>query len=574
MNDEEDKEVPQPKKNIPPFLFGIIVFFLVVIFFFVLATLRTNAIWADDRDILIVLKNTVYTPSFVEQVKLLFAQHNVHRVVLTRTLFFVLQKLLSLKLTYLMYVGDLFYLGVFYLLYRLFRTHKNLPVSYFLPVVFLMLSLINISNAVWAMAAVQNIGVQFFVVMTIYGLVKKQPLYLIFIWATLACLTSLTGFLAWGLIIAYFLFKRQFKSARITTLASILIFIGYKIGMEKAIDINYTRLFTSFPENLIHLSAFIGQLFLIEVPKILFRGFYLESLIIVGLATLVCFYMCYEFIIILREHGTINPISEATILYFIFLIICGFMSLVIILNTENSFFKRELVFVPSRYIIHSLIFFCFLYLSIIHRFSKKAVFHLSLFIATCINIGHGYANFDTYLKRKKLTELDYYYVNNHGVLYSHLEREGYYIPCQSCLSDIYNPLESKGAVLSPNKIVSFEGAKNYPNRQHQFPLKFIDEDYYYYKGLSIETQESVEYVMLYNGANTYVLPTYRVKNTPRNALKEFSYFQNKHVGSILLNKMKPGTYKVALFNKSASKFFSETPYKVKITDDKTSAEVI
>jgi hypothetical protein len=535
--------------------------------------LRVNCVWADDVDILRTLKETVYADSITEQLGLLFKQYNVHRVPVTRAVFLLLQQTIGLKMIHIMYVGDVMYLGILYLFFRLFRKGKSISLVYFLPVAVAMLSLANIKNATWAMASIQNIGVQFFVMLTIYALVKNRSIGFVVLAAVLASLTSLTGFISWGLVVLYYLFTKEFKKAAFALLIGVVIYISYKVGMEKAIDQGYFGLLLDFPTNLIHVTVFMGQLFLITAPKLAFKGLFLENVLLVMAMGGVLVYMVREIFQAMKKRFATTDIAAATILYFIFMMVCGVMSLVVILNSEDSFFGRVEIKIPDRYIIHSLIFFNLFYLSVVSRKRGKLILTVGLLVSLAVNIGHAYANVDTFLKRKKLAQVDYFYLNNHDVLYSHLQSEGYYISCASCVDEIFEPLEEKGAVLFSNVRDSFDSVTKYSKRPLTSALNFINEDYYYYKGLTIETNQAAEYFMLRNAENVYILPTYQIRNSPRNVIKEFAYFQQKKQGSILLNKIKAGTYDLLLFSEKDGKYFTSTNYKLTVTGANAFVEV-
>lgn len=547
---------------------------LVVLFLVTINFLRANFVWADDVDILRTLKETVYASTITEQFVLLFKQHNVHRVPVTRGIFFLLQQSIGLKMVHIMYIADVFYFGILALFYLLFRQEKRISLFYFLPVAIAMLSLANIKNATWAMASIQNIGVQFFVVLCIYALVKKRSVVFVIGAAAVASLTSLTGFIVWGLAAFYYFFTKEFRRAAIVTFVALMLYFTYKIGMEKAIDQGYMKLLLDFPANLVHVSAFVGQLFLITTPKLLFKGIFIENLLLVITMLGVFAYMIRLLLLYaVNRTSVLSDIAVATILYFIFIGLCGVMSLVIILNSDNSFFTRAEIKIPDRYIIHSLIFFCFFYLLLVSGKSKKATFIIGLLLAVAVNVGHAYANFDTFLKRKKLAEVDYFYLKHHGVFYSHLEKEGYYIACESCLNTIFEPLEKQGAQLFPNYKTNFDEISAYERKSLKSELNFVDEDYYYFKGLTVQTEQPTDYFILKSEKNTYVLPSYQNRNSPRNAVKKLSYFSPTNHGSIFLSKVEPGTYTLSLFSEKSGKCFILTNYKLHVKDADTFVKV-
>ncbi len=125
--------------------------------------------------------------SFLEAIKLFFAQHNEHRIVLTRLLAWFITLLNgSLDFKTLAFLGNLFLLGILYVLWQYFKS-KGHSVWLFLPIIPILFHFRLWENTYWGMASVQNFGVVFFMLLCFWQFNQhKIP----FLFSFLAVFTS------------------------------------------------------------------------------------------------------------------------------------------------------------------------------------------------------------------------------------------------------------------------------------------------------------------------------------------------------------------------------------------------
>jgi len=215
--------------TIRPILTGLALLFPV---FLVAAAVLTYAVNLPYWDDYIVHEHLMYIKSVnvpLQKVRHLFDQHWEHRIVWTRSIFFLYYKLTgSLNyygLTLLGSGGLLLLLLLFFLAFR--RT--RLPLYYFLPVPFLIATLQSHENLIWAMASLQNFYVLVFVLGACYGLANRSRIGfgIAMALAVLASFTSGNGFLVFPAGAAVLLLRRHYRQLGIWLLTGALSVIGY-----------------------------------------------------------------------------------------------------------------------------------------------------------------------------------------------------------------------------------------------------------------------------------------------------------------------------------------------------------
>ncbi|RRB07131.1 hypothetical protein [Larkinella rosea] len=170
----------------------------------------------------------------------LFDQHWEHRIVWTRSLFFLYYKLTG-QLNYynLTLVGFSGLVLLVAILYGAFRKTR-LPLFYFLPVPFLLLNLQSHENLIWAMASIQNFYILVFALGAFYMLAypTRRAFGVALLLAVLGSFTSGNGFLIF-MIGAFLLFwQHQYRRG--------ICWLLVGLGCVIAYFFNYNRV-TFFP---------------------------------------------------------------------------------------------------------------------------------------------------------------------------------------------------------------------------------------------------------------------------------------------------------------------------------------
>lgn len=182
--------------------------------------------WDDYDAILKFVIDFTKTESIIEKIRLLFAQHNEHRIALVRIsslLMFYINGTINFKGIILL--GNLFLLLITGVLFLSFQKESSKDLYYFIPVSFFIFQLLNFENSVWAMATLQNFGVLTMALLSAYFLSKRSAKHFIFacVFAVAATFSSGNGMLIFmaGLL-SLFLQGRTSKERIIWTLLAIL----------------------------------------------------------------------------------------------------------------------------------------------------------------------------------------------------------------------------------------------------------------------------------------------------------------------------------------------------------------
>ena len=125
-------------KNI---LATFLILFPVIVFYLVFQKYAVNIPHWDDFAIRNTLAQMLETDSFSEKLKLLFSQHNEHRILLTRLsawFVYLLQGTLNLKS--LMFIGFLALVGLLVIFFQVSKKYKS-PLLAFVPVSFILFNI-------------------------------------------------------------------------------------------------------------------------------------------------------------------------------------------------------------------------------------------------------------------------------------------------------------------------------------------------------------------------------------------------------------------------------------------------
>jgi len=231
-----------PNLSIKNILATILILFPIAVFYFVFQKYAVNIPHWDDFAIRNTLAQMIETESVFQKIKLLFSQHNEHRILLTRFsawMVYLLEGTLNLKR--LMLIGIIALLGILFLLYKVSKKYNSSLLA-FVPISFIFLNVGLFENTFWGMASVQNFGVIFFAFLTFYWLVfsveNKHRHY--FYFAIFSCFlgvfTSSNGIII-PLIGCLVLLVQQRKTQLVVFLSSSVVLVfGFFYGFQKNPD--------------------------------------------------------------------------------------------------------------------------------------------------------------------------------------------------------------------------------------------------------------------------------------------------------------------------------------------------
>lgn len=209
---------------------ALLILFPITVFYLVFQKYAVNIPHWDDFAIRNTLAQMLETDSFAEKTKLLFSQHNEHRILFTRlSAWFVYLIQGTLNLKSLMFIGFLALVGLLVIFFQVSKKY-NSPLLAFVPVSFILFNVSLFENTFWGMASVQNFGVIFFAFLTFYWLIfsienqYKHYFYLALFSCFIGVFTSSNGIII-PLIGCLVLLVQQRKKQLFTWLGSSAIFI-------------------------------------------------------------------------------------------------------------------------------------------------------------------------------------------------------------------------------------------------------------------------------------------------------------------------------------------------------------
>ena len=184
-----------------------------VIYSLCIVRYATNVPFQDDYDAALDFANTfLHLHKPLEQIALLFSQHNEHRIVLDRVVFlssYYLVHAVNFKLSIL--IGNLGWILTPAMLVAYFHKKCHLSLAHLLPIPYLLLSFTHWENMFFAMAAIQNYWFIFFSLAFIICLSEHKPLWFCTLFP-IALFTSGGGIVLYPLGNLFLVLRRKWRS--------------------------------------------------------------------------------------------------------------------------------------------------------------------------------------------------------------------------------------------------------------------------------------------------------------------------------------------------------------------------
>ena len=210
----------------------LLIGFPLVVWCFYLIRFSVNIPWFDDLDPFTdFIRQWSQQPGFSERVDLLFRPNNEHRMIfgkLSALVYYLITG--ELNFTFLHIAGALFYIGSFFLCWKIFRL-TELPAYYFIPVSLLFFQIKTHLVFLWAVCSLQHQPVVFFVCLTIYLLARRRFLgsVLAAFCATFAMSNGMLVWVAGGIILVQ---RKNWSQLGVWLLASVVAILAYFSGMS------------------------------------------------------------------------------------------------------------------------------------------------------------------------------------------------------------------------------------------------------------------------------------------------------------------------------------------------------
>lgn len=498
------------------FIFWGLILLPLILYLVVMLRFTCNVPRADDYDAVLNYLNFTNTDRW----HLLFSQHNEHRIVFTRLIAEVMLYITgTINFTYLIYIGNAALFLILLILFHLFKK-TNIIIVYFVPIPYILFSILSWENTTWAMASIQNYYVLLFSLLSLFFWEKR----LFFIipslgFATAATFTSGSGLFVfivlglWSLVdlIESFIYGDQNKKRLLPSKKYCIISFFSIIIVASIIFFIY---FYNYGRSNSHLS--ILKVLLNPVNTIsyflIFLGSYMKSkiwAIVVGIISVLLFTYLTS-----QKYYRKNPI----IYYSLFFILLN----AIVVALARSGFGQNQAF-SSRYCILSLLLLIFLYMAVLENmnplprtFNKS--FCMILLIAFTFNIVTFIIEIPTVSARHKLLRrsVQKWMVNRSGLIYPNQLRASRIVKKAS--DNGYYELSSNLVVTDneESKKVSINTKNLSHNVLYSIDHKLLLSTRYlyingwaFYKGAQVD--QSQKYIVLKSNNKIIVFTTYQQK---------------------------------------------------------------
>lgn len=546
----------------------------VTYFYSVIFSYTDNIPFKDDYVLLESILNMDTALSLSDFLKSFLQQVNQHRFGFERAIMWLIYKILgneNIKVQII--IGNLFLLGILYLLFRQFK-NLNLSYAYFTPVPLILFNLTYFENATWGIAAIQNTPIIFFAFLTVHFLIspKNNSFLWAIISATITLFTSGNGVAIWLVGVFILTIQRRWKPLGIWIMLTILLFALYFLFDYEIIPSERANLIRHPLLNIQYVLAFWGNVFFQNIPHPDVGRRYLDVLfcMLIGIFLL---------IIILGLLGKVFkklPSKNAQPLLIFggmaFLACTGLMLVFSRPLEVNIMYGGEIL--SRRYMIFGATFLCLGYTGCLLLIkSQKSLLNLGFICFLCtglfVNINSYYTSLSDVIKQKSELRLDGYYWKNHTMLLTfgekYQEKMGYNHP--TYMINLINKLDSSGIYrLSQTEILplinqmeklKFNQAKVFngtidTTMSIATTIAREQKPKILFKGTSNSRKKNIEYIALKSQTNTFLFPAIKQSNSIKACLLTQSIFGREFEYEIWREKLPSGFYEIWVIEKDVN----------------------
>ena len=241
----------------------------VIIFYWVFFKFTVNAPINDDyQAILDFINKIISTDSYTEKIKLIFSQHNEHRIVYDRIWTIISYKLQrNVDFNFLSFIGNLSLLGIAIILFKRFVLLQK-HVLLFFPITIFIFNLSLWENVTFAMATLSNFTVYLFIFISLSFITsntldKKINIYLSILFFFLATLTQGGGLFLLPVSLLILLYKKEYYNFLIYVAFSVILLVMYFYDYQKpSQNLDLITSIIHYKHNIIFFAfAFLGNAF-------------------------------------------------------------------------------------------------------------------------------------------------------------------------------------------------------------------------------------------------------------------------------------------------------------------------
>jgi len=256
-------------EKLKKYSYYFIIIIPIIIFCCLFFRFTVNAPINDDyQAILDFLNKIISTDSYSEKIKLLFSQHNEHRIVYDRIWTIISYKVQgNVDFNFLAFIGNLSLLGIAVIFYKRFSLLQK-PLLLFVPVTIMLFNITSWENVTFAMAALSNFTVYLFILISLGFITSntsenKRNLYLAFTFLFLAAITQGGGLFMVPISILILLYKKEYKNAVIFGILSLALLALYFYHYQKPPQsVDFVTSIIQFKHNIFLFAfAFLGNAF-------------------------------------------------------------------------------------------------------------------------------------------------------------------------------------------------------------------------------------------------------------------------------------------------------------------------
>lgn len=348
---------------------GIIGLIPVAVYYWYVNHYSFNFFYADDFHLFKDIVWAQETPDWWQKLRLLFQQHNEHRIVVPRLLTWLDYQLEgSINWRTLIGLGNLVWLGILVLLYQRFR-RLGVSLWYFVPIPFVLLQPQYVDNLTWTISIFQQCLILGWAFWCIYLITSPSPRW----WAAAALalvatfthgngmFVFLVGGLLWGC-------QRRWKILFLWTLLFVLTLVVYFTNYQAGQNSNLSGSLAN-PLRLVGAwGAFAGAY--LDV----FKTHFFAPQIVVGLSTLLLILgvSAATVLPLLGGRALLSPFRRFYQHDQGFLIGCGLFMVItaLLVAVSRSWGGLEAV-VQSRYQHFAVTTLCLAYLILLHLLGQR-----------------------------------------------------------------------------------------------------------------------------------------------------------------------------------------------------------
>ncbi|GAB3167713.1 hypothetical protein [Telluribacter humicola] len=555
----------------------------ILYFFYIIYSHTVNIPFTDDYELLKSFYRLMHAPEPMERVKSWFEQVNQHRFAFERVVMLSIYQVMgSEDIKAQIIVGDLFLLGILYLLYRLWKA-EGLSFAAFLPVPFLVFNLIYHENAIWGIAAIQNTALIFFAMLAAYALSfnSTRSYYGALVCTIVITFVSGSGIAVWliGLIIMGL--QKRYRQMIIWVVVAGLVGLFYFLFDYVYLEGDNSALFNNLFYNLIYGLSFMGGTFYMDRPHPMPSAYYLDVLVsVLAGAVLVAIFIWFSLRIILQKSTTVRWTYWFLLGSMLFLLATGAMLVLSRPVSINIIWGGEIF--ARRYMIFGMIFMACCYLAVVMLLRNNATVSrlfvgVSLVLAVGINLASYYISLQHVRIYREDLLIDTYYWPTHRMLLTTGEDYGqkFFWNHPTMMTNLVQNLDQSGLYQYPahpltpltTTLASVpvrnnpadKGIMNIKSEKKPGWERVIKNRVTLTYKLPDEPAEELKYVALRSDKHLFLLPAVPEPRPFLDFLRTGNYYSSEYTYSFWGTKFLKGTYEIWLLYVDGSGKWSRTP---------------